>query len=274
MIYHPLASFLVEIIEQKSIRYSKDINELNFIQSSVGTAERFAGISVTTFAKSVKQALLGSFKGTLYTSTILNKIEEEKFGTSFGKLLFNPIDCYTNICRGFPQFGCSFLLQDKDKNGMENIFSLIYLFQTQEIIYSDAFSSYVRGRPIKSVIRKNPKIAIASCNSLSVKYPPEFFGKFMQIQASNSIISDIHSLSKGKIDAISFTQTPLTQILPVEMLAKALRICLNPLPFTEISSNIDGKMIDIFYANKQLHDELTKEPTPSISLNSNLIRPI
>jgi fructose-1,6-bisphosphatase/inositol monophosphatase family enzyme len=267
MIYHPFASFLVEVIEQKSIRYSKDINELNFIQSSVGTAERFAAISVSTFAKSVKQSIAKAFKGTLFTTTTLGKVEEEKFGTATGKLLFNPIDSYTNLCRGFPQFGCSILFQEQTKNGMENIFSLVYLFQTQEIIYSDSLSSYNKGRPIKTVLRKNPKIAIASCNTACLKESPDVIQKFMHVQSSGSIISDIHSISKGKIDAIIFEKAPLLQILPIEMLAKALRLSNNPLPFTEISSKLDGEFLDVFYSNKPLQEELTKKPTTSISLN-------
>lgn len=267
MIYHPFASFLVEVIEKSSIRYSKDINELNFIQSGVGTAERFAGISVSTFAKSVKQAISQAFKGKLFTTTILGKVEEERFGTATGKLLFNPMDSYINLCRGFPQFGCSMLFQEQTKNGMENIFSLVYLFQTQEIIYSDALSSYHKGRPIKTVIRKNPKIAVASCNTACLKESPSVLQKFMQVQSSGSIISDIHSISKGKIDAILFEKAPLLQILPIEMLAKSLRLASNPLPFIEISASLAEEILDVSYLNKSLQEELSKAPTTPISLN-------
>lgn len=259
MIYHPLASFIIEIIEQKSIRYLKDMNELVHIQSSVGTAERFAGVSVSTFAKTVKQSLATHFRGTIFTSTILNKIEEEKCGTATGKLLFNPIDSYANLSRSFPEFGCSFLFQEMGKNGLENIFSLIYLFQTQEIIYSTPTASYIKGRIIKPVFRKNPKMCIASFNTNFLKKSNDFASKFMQIRVSNSIIADIHAITKGKIDAIYFESTPISQILPLEILAKNLRIIENT-NFTEISQKIEENFVNIAYTNKQIQEELEKSP--------------
>ena len=73
MLYHPFASFIIEILEKKSVRYLKDINELSYIQSSIGTAEKFAGVSVSTFAKSIKQEIAKHFKGRILTSTILKE---------------------------------------------------------------------------------------------------------------------------------------------------------------------------------------------------------
>ena len=257
MLYHPIANLLIEILDQKIIRYTKDFYEISFIQSGTGAPERFASVSVSTFVKSVKQALFKKFNGTLYTSTLLNTIEEEKFGEKNLMLLFNPIDCHTNFSRGIPSFGVSFLLQEITPKGATDVFSLIYSFQTQDIIYSDAFGSYIKGRPLKPVMRKTPKLCLIACNTNAL-HNVLLLEKFKQVQISNSIINDIHLIAKGKIDAICFDKLPLAQTLPLNLLAKSLRINGDNKSIYEISNGLSSQTTSIMLVNKNLLEELNK----------------
>jgi fructose-1,6-bisphosphatase/inositol monophosphatase family enzyme len=257
MLYHPIANLLIETLEQKINRYTKDFYEISFIQSGTGAPERFASISVSTFAKSIKQALFKKFNGVLYTSTLLNTLEEEKFGERNLILLFNPIDCHTNFSRGIPSFGVSFLLQEITPKGVIDVFSIVYSFQTQDTIYSDAFGSYIKGRPLKPVLRKTPKLCLIACNTNAL-CNGLLLEKFKQVQVSNSIVNDINLIAKGKIDAVRFDGLPLAQMLPLNLLAKSLRINEDGKGIHEISKELSSQTMDIMLANKSLLEELNK----------------
>lgn len=254
MLYHPIASVLVQILEKKLVRYSKDFYEISHIQSSTGTAERFASISVSTFAKSIKESLRDGFNGTLYTSTLLGTLDEEKLGERPIKLLFNPIDNFSNFSRGIQNFGVSFLLQEQTRQGWVDVFSLVYSFDTQEIIYSDEVGSYIKGRPLKPVIRKNPKLAVIACNTPAIRKNPNIVHKFKQLLVSSSLVSDFHLLAKGKIDGIYYEKTPVVQVLPLMLLAKSLRVSVPS--FTELSSELSGKGVSALFINKDLKDAI------------------
>ena len=255
MLYHPIASVLVEILEKKLVRYSKDFFEISHIQSSSGTAERFASISVSTFTKSIKESLRDGFNGTLYTSTLLGTLEEEKLGERPIKLLFNPMDSFSNFARGIQNFGVSFLLQEETKQGWVYVFSLAYSFDTQEVIYSDEVGSYIKGRPLKPVMRKTPKLAVVACNTHAIRNNPNIVHKFKQLHVSNSIVSDFHLLAKGKIDGIYYEKTSILQVLPLMLLAKSLRVGGSS-AFTELSSELSGKGVSALFINKDLKDAI------------------
>lgn len=248
MIYHPLASILIGILEQKTIRYSKDFLELGHIQSATGTAEKFASISVSTFAKSVKQEIKKKFQGTLLTSTILNTLEEEICGPRPSRLLFNPIDSFTNFSRAIPNFGIAFLFQEDDGSGVQNIFSILYSFQTQEIIYCDGTKIDIRGRNIKPIIRKNHKFCVLANNTDGIK-KQDITEKFGTIIATNSIISDCHNLAKGKIDGIHYTNVPLIQVAPTQMIANTMLFNEKPLEII-IDKNLEKQICNIFWIYK------------------------
>jgi len=248
MIYHPLASILVQILEQKTIRYSKDFIEIGHIQSASGTAEKFASVSISTFVKAVKYDIAKKFQGTLFTSTILNTLEEDVCGTRPSRLLFNPIDTFTNLSRAIPNFGISFLLQEDTGKGIQNIFSLAYLFQTQEIIYCDGRVVDIRGRNLKPVVRKNHQFCVLANNTDGIKNQ-EITQKFGTSIATNSIITDIHYLAKGKIDAINYVNIPLIQVAPVQIIANTMLFNNNPVEII-IDKSIEKKVGNIFFAAK------------------------
>lgn len=255
MLYHPIANILVQILESKIVRYTKDFYEISHIQSSEGTAERFASISVATFAKTVKGEIKKGFNGILYTSTLLGTLEEEKYGDRPIKLLFNPIDSFQNFSRGIPSFGVSFLVQEETRAGWVDVFSLIYSFETQEIIYSDAIGSYIKGRLLKPVVRKNPKFAVIACNTQAIRANPNIVHKFKQLYTSNSILGDFHLLAKGKIDGIYYEKASALQIMPAMLLAKTLRV-VSENSFTEISQDLAKKGVSAFFVNKDLKDAI------------------
>lgn len=246
MIYHPIANLLVQILEQRIIRYTKDFIEICYIQSASGTAEKFASISVATFAKYIKQDLKSKFYGTLFTSTILNTLEEDQYDTHPMRLLFNPMDSFTNFSRGIPNFGASFLLQEDNGGKINNLFSLVYLFQTQEIIYSDGMVNDIRGRNLKPVLRKNLKFGIVACNTESIK-TQNIHIKFGHIQSTNSIITDIHHLAKGKIDAISYIKIPVLQMLPIQIIAKTMMFDVNQQTSYIIAKDITKQTCDVMW---------------------------
>lgn len=248
MIYHPIARLLVQILEHRVIRYTKDFIEICYIQSASGAAEKFASVSVGTFTKYIKQDLRSKFHGTLFTSTILNTLEKNHYGEQPVHLLFNPIDSFTNFCRGISNFGVSFLLQEDNGGKINNIFSLVYLFQTQEIIYCDGTVVDIRGRNLKPVFRKNLKFSVISCNTESIK-TQDIHTKFGQVQVTNSIITDIHHLARGKIDAISHAKIPICQMLPAQIIAKTMMFDVNQDQYI-IDEDIAKQTHNILWAGK------------------------
>ena len=245
MIYHPLASILISTLEQKVIRYSKDFIELGHIQSSTGTAERFASIAVSTLAKSIKQEISKKFQGTLFTSTILNTLEEDKCGNRPSRLLFNPIDSFTNLSRSISNFGISFLFQEDSGKGVQNIFSILYSFQSQEIIYCDGKTIDIRGRNLKPVIRKNHKFCVLASNTEGLKNQA-ILQKFGTNIATTSLVFDTYSLAKGKIDAINYSNAPLVQVAPCQMVANAMLFNANPVEII-IDKTLEKQTCDIFW---------------------------
>lgn len=255
MIYHPIANLIIQALEKKSIRYSKDLYEISFIQSSSGAAERFTSISVSTFVSEIQSFLKGKFFGTLYTSTMLGTVEEKKFGTKPYRLLFNPIDSFLNFSRGMANFGISFSLQEETENGVFDIFSIIYNLQTQDIIYSDETASYIKGRILKPIIRKNIQLAVLACNVNAIKNEPKLL-EIKNITISNSILHDISLASKGKIDIIKYDDIPLSQVIPLLLLAKSLRMNCNEIPLIEISTEISRKSTSVLFTNQSLKESL------------------
>ena len=248
MIYHPLASILISILEQKTIRYSKDFIEIGHIQSASGTAEKFASVSVSTLAKSMKQEIAKKFQGTLLTSTILNTLEEDICGNRPSRLLFNPIDSFTNLSRAIPNFGISFFFQEDDGRDVQNIFSILYSFQTQEIIYCDGKAIDIRGRNLKPVIRKNHKFCVLTSNTEGLKNH-EIIEKFGTSIVTNSLISDTHAIAKGKIDAINYASVPLIHVAPTQMVANTMLFNANPVDII-IDKSLEKQTCDIFWAAK------------------------
>lgn len=257
MKYHPIANIIIEILEKNIIRYTKDLYEISHIQSETGVAEKFASVSVTTFVRSFKKELQKHFEGTLYTSTLINTLDEDIFGNKPFRLLFNPIDSFTNFSRGIQNFGVSFILQEATHEKVHNVFCVSYSFYGQDIIYSDAIGSYTKGHLIKSVTRKNSKFAVGMYNTRAIR-EAKFTEKFKQIQASNSIISDFHLLAKGKCDAIVYNNVPLTQALAMVLLAKNLRIYNGGVENTIISNELAGARVDVIYTNKYILEEINK----------------
>lgn len=256
MIYHPLASTIIQIVEKSIIRYSKDLYEISFLQSTSGSAERFASISVETFVKDFKKSLDKNFFGSLYTSTILGTVVREDYGKKPIRLLFNPMDSFFNFSRGLSSFGISFSLQEEVDGILYDVFSIVYNFQTQEIIYSNSEGCYINGRLLKPVIRKALSLSFMCLNSIAAKRKPQLFAHFKNISISNSILTDISLLAKGKVDAIHFANILKFQLVPCLIIAKNMRIADENHQNIEISEELSRKSTTVFFVNDIIKKEI------------------
>ncbi|MFT4967532.1 MAG: fructose-1,6-bisphosphatase/inositol monophosphatase family enzyme [Candidatus Deianiraeaceae bacterium] len=259
MLYHPIANALIQVLEEKISRYTKDLYEISHLQASTGAAERFASISVSTFTKSIQEEISQSFKGTLYISTLLATLEENSLGEKPLKLLFNPIDNFRNFSRGIPNFGVSFLLQEETDMGWVDVFSIVYSYHTQEVMYTDAVGSYIRGRMFKPTIRKHLKLAMLSCNTRAIKFNPNIVNKFQNLRVTNSIIDDFHLLARGKVDTIYFEKEPIVYLLPLLSVAKVFRVNNEEMQHIVVNKDVSSKSMTVLFTNKYLRSAITDD---------------